>query len=417
MQQRITASDLGFRQAGRLCGVPLAHPVPCRERINGDSSVLGRSLDPEGLVVGSNGHFYVSDEYGPSVYEFAADGTFVRAFKTPDNLIPREPGGDTNYVDGRPVITTGRQDNRGFEGLTLTPDGTRLLAVLQDPLVDEGASNDGRRSGNVRIVAFDVTTGEAVAQYVYQLEDLASLNARVPGAPFSATNQGRSIGVSAIHALSNHEFLVLERDNRGLGIDDPAGANPVASKRLYRIDIDGATDVSGVSLAGSNALPAGVVPVSKDPTPYLDIAAALAGAGLTLPEKIEGITIGPQLANGGHLLLIGTDNDFSVTQTGAGDQFDVCFGGATPGVQVPIGAGCPAGSSLLPTFLYGFATAPGDLPSSSVPEPTMLTLLGLGLLGGVRRRTALRRRGLGNTIPAHQSPGPLRDDVHRAVPG
>ncbi|NJL17248.1 MAG: esterase-like activity of phytase family protein, partial [Nitrospira sp.] len=35
------------------------------------TNVLGQAFDPEGFVIGPyNRHFYVSDEYGPSLYEF-----------------------------------------------------------------------------------------------------------------------------------------------------------------------------------------------------------------------------------------------------------------------------------------------------------------------------------------------------------
>jgi len=349
--------------------------------LNGDKAVLGNSFDPEGLAINkSNGHFYVSDEYGPSVVEFDQTGNFVRKFMTPENLIPTQPDGadadtapDLNYVDGRPTITNGRQDNRGFEGLTASPDGSKLYAVLQDPLVNEGASNDGRRSQNVRIVEFDTATGEATKQVIYQLESRNDINDRIPGTAndFSATNQGRSIGVSSILALNAHEFLVLERDNRGTGVEDPAGAIPVGSKRIYKIDITGATDVSAISLAGSNALPGGVTPVSKQL--YLDIQAALIAAGLSAVEKIEGLAFGPDIA-GGRSLLLASDNDFSVTQTGAGTQFDVCSDGS----QVALGAGCANGASLLPSVFYAF---------SVVPEPVtgMLFLSGFGGLLMMRR--------------------------------
>ena len=40
--------------------------------LNGNAAALGRSFDPEGLVVDPRtGHFIVADEYGPSVYEFS----------------------------------------------------------------------------------------------------------------------------------------------------------------------------------------------------------------------------------------------------------------------------------------------------------------------------------------------------------
>src|SRR5215831_2929713 len=45
-----------------------------------NSRTPGRNHDPEGFVVAPNGHFFVSDEYGPSIYEFQEDGVFVRAF-------------------------------------------------------------------------------------------------------------------------------------------------------------------------------------------------------------------------------------------------------------------------------------------------------------------------------------------------
>ena len=41
-------------------------------------------------------------------------------------------------------------------------------------------------------------------------------------------------------------------------------------------------------------------------------------------EKWEGLTIGPKLKSGGHLMLAGNDNDYSVTQeAGTNVQFDV----------------------------------------------------------------------------------------------
>ena len=321
--------------------------------LNGSPDLLGRSFDPEGLAVGRNGHLYVSDEYGPSLYEFDAQGRFLRAFSIPGNLRPRQADSTANYTDGRPTITSGRQDNRGFEGLTFNTSGTKLYGVLQDPLVNEGEQNDGRRSRWVRIVEWDAMSGQSTAQFVYPLESRDTLNAinATTDDDFSATNQGRSIGLSAITALSDHEFIVLERDNRGLGVE--VTGVPL-HKRLYRIDLDGASDVQAVSLAGSNDLPVGVVPVSKQPE--ADLLAALQAVGSAIPEKLEGVAIGPVLPGGRRVALVGSDNDYSVTQTGAGEQFDVCVNPATgERAQVAIDAACPDGMALIPAYLLAFS--------------------------------------------------------------
>jgi hypothetical protein len=323
--------------------------------LNGNAAVLGMSFDPEGVAIGKGGHFYVADEYGPSIFEFSSSGHFIRAFSTPANLVSRTPAGTPDYVSGRPAIVGGRQDNRGFEGLTLNASGNKLYAVMQDPLVNEGSNNDGRRSPHIRVAEFDLASGKPTAQFAYRLESVAALNAIDPSTAddFSATNQGRSIGLSAIHALSDTEFLVLERDNRGLGVEVTAAP---LHKRVYRISIAGATDISTLSLAGSNDLPAGVVPVSK--VEEVDVLAMLRAAGARdIPEKLEGLAIGPRLADGRHLVLIGSDNDYSVTQTGAGEQFEVCVNRATGErvANVPLDGECPTGMARIPGTLLAFA--------------------------------------------------------------
>ena len=134
----------------------------------------------------------------------------------------------------------------------------------------------------MRLLTIDIATGKT-QEYLYQLAD------------------GKAHGVSEIVAVNGHEFLVLERDAK-------AGTD-AECKMLFLIDIDGATDVSRV-----DALPRAAIRRTCGPLPsdcFSTCSIARFGlAGPELPAKIEGLAFGPDLADGRHLLLISTDNDF-----------------------------------------------------------------------------------------------------------
>lgn len=360
--------------AGSLNGLAPANP-----------SVLGNSFDPEGMVINPvTGNILVSDEYGPSVYEFNRGGQLVRQYTLPDNLVPRA-GSTVDYGAAPPTLTAGREGNRGFEGLAISPDGRFAYAMLQNGTIQDGwtASSRGQYT---RIVKFDTETGLAVAQYAYQLD-----------------RAGQGQGISAIVALGNDRFLVLERNNRGVGV----GATlATADKSVYQIDLSTAVDVTNVNLPASGSFAGAVVKGSK----VIDLDAnTLAALGNRSPEKWEGLAIGPQLADGRYLLLTGTDNDYSVTQSGSGTQYDVYFRftDADPyagSIQCPIGltSGCfftTGGATttltgeyaLLPGVLHGYATGITGYVTP-VPEPAGLALAfaGLGVVGALSRRRERR---------------------------
>ncbi|GAB6068242.1 esterase-like activity of phytase family protein [Methylothermus subterraneus] len=330
------------------------------------NNVLGMAFDPEGFVVHPlTGHFLVSDEYGPSLYEFERSGEFLRAFTNPANVIPRNAANVPNYASNT-GNTAGRSSNRGYEGLAISPDGRYAYAMLQSQMRDELSAP------YTRIVKFDTASGSAIAQYAYKFDI-----------------SGNSQGISALVAVNDHQFLVLERNNRGLGVDSNYN-NP--DKRVYFIDLDGATDVSALDL---DAPGASFTPVSKALSPWIDLdAVTLAELGNRSPEKWEGLAIGPMLADGTYLILAGTDNDYSVTQNDSGTQFDVWFDFITGDrVQCALGENCaPAGYSLLPGVLYAYKTTVGDPVMAGyrapVPEPTSWSMLlaGLGLVGVIVRR-------------------------------
>jgi hypothetical protein len=320
------------------------------------TDTLGLAFDPEGVVVHPlTGHLLVSDEYGPSLLEINRAGQVVRRYETPANLVPRNAASGVPNFAGDTGNTAGKRTNRGFEGLAISPDGRTVYAMLQSAMLDEGGSGGTLN----RIVAFDTRTTRVKAQYAY---------------PMAGSSEGR--GISALVAINDTEFLVLERNNRGLGVPD-ARVDQAPNKKVFRISLAGATDVSAINLAGA---PAGsFTTVSK--SPWLDLALpatlahpSLAALGGASPEKWEGLAIGPRLADGSYLVLAGTDNDYSVTQNGTGTQFDVYFkaGGATPSrIQCDIGtfdncstvnANGTVGSAVAPGFDdSGYTLIPGVL--------------------------------------------------------
>lgn len=197
-------------------------------------------FDTEGMRVSNDlRHVYISDEYGPHVYEFdRLTGERTRSFQLPESFFVtyQSPVGQDevsgNAALGIPANTSGRVDNKGMEGLAITPDGRTLVGIMQNTLLQD--SLFVRKSTKLlRIVTLDIECGCTTHQYGYLLT--------------------AGSGVSEIVAINNHEFLVDERDGNGresAGNDTQNGNNAVV-KQLFKIDLTGATDIS--SLLGADA--------------------------------------------------------------------------------------------------------------------------------------------------------------------
>lgn len=241
----------------------------------------GLRFDPEGVRLDGQGGYFVSDEYGPFVYRFSAEGTRTATLSIPSKFTLLQPNADPALeLTG----SVGRQANRGMEGLAITPDGSKLYGMMQNALLQDGALDvDVKRVGlNNRLLQIDLAS-KKTRELVYTIDD-------------------KGYGVNEILAINDHEFLAIERDGA-------TGAKAVF-KRLVKFDITGATDVSGIAKLPVSGLPSGVKAVAK--TGFLDLLDPAFGlAGETFPEKIEGITFGPKLADGRVLLLVSSDNDFA----------------------------------------------------------------------------------------------------------
>ena len=240
-------------------------------------------LDSEGIRVSNDGlSIFVSDEYGPYVYQFdRLTGIRKRTFQLPSHLFVANPlpvGDDETAAN-----TSGRTANKGMEGLAITPDGKTLVGIMQAALIQDAAEG-GDAKNLLRIEMIDLRSGKTLHEYAYLL-----------------TNGS---GVSEILALNSHEFMVDERDGKGRGDDSTA-----KFKQIFKIDLANAVDV--VNMDGTDAA---ANAVSK--TLFLDIVQVLGANGITadqVPAKLEGIAFGPDVNNAGvttHTLWVANDNDF-----------------------------------------------------------------------------------------------------------
>ncbi len=286
------------------------------------------SLDPEGIVVNADGSLWVSDEYGPYIFRFTADGRLVSAIRPPEAIIPKRNGADSfasnNPGPGQaapvpPDPVTGRQNNQGLEGLSVSPDGRTLFALLQSAARQDGGTGATGPRRYTRLLAYDLTVAgnpTLKGEYVVALPTYPlGTAARVPAQ-------------SEILAINNTQFLVLARDSNGRGL--------ASTTSLYRsilvYDLTGATNIAGTAydtpttpIAPGGVLVAGIVPAASAVLIDLNDTAQLAKFGLnngpvdnvnTLAEKWEALALAPALDPGAPndwFLFVGNDNDFITT--------------------------------------------------------------------------------------------------------
>ena len=191
-------------------------------------------LDTEGIVVDPAGGFWVSDEYGPLIVHFDADGR-------QDGLLSPYVTTATASEHPLPAELRLRNANKGMEGLALTPDGKYLVGAMQSSLNNGSTpSAQGMITRIVRIKLADFS----VQEYLYSLHD--AVNAGNNKAYEGQAN-------SEIAALSDDTFLIDERDGKFSGTKDGKQA---ADKNLWKVDLSQATDVGpnspliGTTVAG-----------------------------------------------------------------------------------------------------------------------------------------------------------------------
>lgn len=110
---------------------------------------------------------------------------------------------------------SGRDNNQGFEGLTVSPDGKTLYALIQSSLDQEGGPKKQNRSP-ARLLAYDISgkTPRYIHEWVVMLPKYFDYTSDDADKAIKVASQ------SEIHQLPTGDFLVLSRDSGfGHGLD------------------------------------------------------------------------------------------------------------------------------------------------------------------------------------------------------
>ncbi|KSB90576.1 hypothetical protein AS593_21590 [Caulobacter vibrioides] len=281
------------------------------------------SLDSEAVAYLPDGAFYVSDEYAAGIYLFDADGRQTGAIQAPPALLPMHQEGQLDFTAER-APDAGRRNNQGLEALAVTPDGRRLVAILQSATVQDTAGKDAATRNVTRILVYDISrTRTPKAPIGHYLLQLPTVREAGDGQPADAT-----AAQSEMLALNDHQFLVLARDANGRG---KGSTRAPVFKSVLLVDIDGATNLAGTPYeltarqAARNGAPvAGLAPAAQaqlvnllDPVQLAKVGMNLSTAPsdrFSLSEKWEAMALAPVLdpaAPNDVFLLVGNDNDFA----------------------------------------------------------------------------------------------------------
>ncbi|KAF9002928.1 esterase-like activity of phytase-domain-containing protein [Cyathus striatus] len=186
------------------------------------------TIDAEGIVANTDGTFWVSDEYGPYIYRFSANGDLIQTIQPPSAVLPRTESGALNFTsDTDPA--TGRAGNQGFEGLTFDVSTGTLYAMLQSATIQDGG-DDKSTSRFTRLFAWNVANLASPATLVGEWV-----------VPLPQSSKGNTEACSEIHFVSPNIFFALSRDGDGHGGDD----NKSSYKQADLFSIANATDIHG----------------------------------------------------------------------------------------------------------------------------------------------------------------------------
>jgi hypothetical protein len=202
-------------------------PFPITTDPSNSRFLTGADFDLESMQPVADG-FWFGDEFGPYLIKTDLAGRVQRVISTRlDGEEIRSPDNHALQVPASPAAHVAFRSQRsgGYEGMAQSPDGRRLYALLEKPLLTAAGAPEGRF---LRILELDTARAEWTGRSMkYRFE-----------------THGASIG--DFNMIDDRRALIIERDD---GEGDPSFAcaqganppgcfpNPARFKRVYLVDL------------------------------------------------------------------------------------------------------------------------------------------------------------------------------------
>lgn len=203
-------------------------PIPVDPAIKANRYLTGGDFDIEAVRRAPDGTLWFGDEFGPWLLHTDTHGRVLEAPIPLPNFrgFASTPGGtEVNplvQAISNPVrtLTANLPDSGGFEGLALNRSGTRLYALLEKAI-----NGDSLRT---RLLINEFSLGSR----------------RYTGRTFAYNMDAPGNAIGDFTALTDREFIIIERDGGQGNASDPRQTNPARFKKIFRIDLDEA-DANG----------------------------------------------------------------------------------------------------------------------------------------------------------------------------
>lgn len=274
-------NPVGFGNAAEVAWSDTANNCPNTHTVGTDS--LG--LDPEGIVIGANNTFWVSEEYGTSVLQMNQYGKILNRY-TPWGSGPNRIGIDT--------VLRNRTPNRGFEGLAITPNG-KIYAFMQSTMDFPVSAKDTTRI--MRILEIN-PQNNTTRMFVHLNPGTSNIG--------GDKIKPKDWKIGDASAINDSTFLIIEH----------AVKNANNQKRIYTLSLSGATPITNNWINGktleqyydsTGLASVGITACKK--TVFLDLMANSWNPAMDKPENLAIIN--------DSTIAVGQDNDYGFVSASA----------------------------------------------------------------------------------------------------